>query len=309
MVLNSKRYKFAAMLAKDSYRNFLVQLQKIYPLSEASVMVDWVFEHMAHIKKNDLIKNSSLQLEPKVDKKINEQLKELLSYKPIQYVLGEAWFYNLRFVVNEHTLIPRPETEELVHLVLDQLKTAKFDKNNKISFNTANPATVSILDIGTGSGCIPIVLKKNLPLANITSIDISEDAIKTAIENATTHHVDINFKVVDFLDESGWSNMPMYDIIVSNPPYIPIAEKEKLNRNVTAFEPHTALFVPNENPFLFYEKIARFAKDHVNYGGKVFVECHEDYAKDTALVFGRNCSHTQIIKDVFGKERMMIAYY
>jgi release factor glutamine methyltransferase len=297
------------MLAKDSYRNFLVQLQQLYPLSEASVMTDWIFEHTAGIKKNDLIKNSYLLLEAEIEKKINAQLSELLTYKPIQYVLGEAWFYNLRFNVNEHTLIPRPETEELVHLILDQLKMAKFDNNNKISFNTANPATVSILDVGTGCGCIPIILKKNLPLANITSLDISEEAIKTAKENAATHHVDINFRVANFLDESLWRNMPMYDIIVSNPPYIPIAEKEKLNTNVTAFEPHAALFVPNENPFLFYEKIAMFAKEHVNYGGKVFVECHEDYAKDTALVFGRNCSHTQIIKDVFGKERMIIAYY
>jgi release factor glutamine methyltransferase len=297
------------MLAKDSYRNFLVQLQQIYPLSEASVMVDWVFEHTAHIKKNELIKNPSLLLDAVVEKKVNTQLKELLTYKPIQYVLGEAWFYNLRFVVNEHTLIPRPETEELVQLILDQLKMAKFDTNNKISFNTANPATVSILDIGTGSGCIPIVLKKNLPLANITSLDVSKEAINVATENASTHHVDINYKVTDFLDESLWASFPMYDIIISNPPYIPIAEKEKLNTNVTAFEPHTALFVPNESPLLFYEKIAMFAKEHVNYGGKVFVECHEDYAKDTALVFGKKCSHTQIVKDVFGKERMIIAYY
>lgn len=297
------------MLAKDSYRNFLLQLQQIYPPSEASVITDWVFEHTAHIKKNDLIKNSSLLLDVKVEKKISGQLNELLTYKPIQYVLGEVWFYNLRFIVNKHTLIPRPETEELVHLILDHLKITKFDTKNKISFNTSNPATVSILDIGTGSGCIPIILKKNLPLINITALDISEPAIKTATENAATHHVDINFKIVDFLDETLWSNMPMYDIIVSNPPYIPFNEKEKLNINVTAFEPHTALFVPNENPFLFYEKIAKFAKEHVTYGGKVFVECHEDYAKETALVFGKVCSHTQIVKDIFGKERMIIAYY
>jgi release factor glutamine methyltransferase len=300
---------FAIMLAKEYYRNFLLQLQQIYSLSEAAVIADWVFEQTANVKKKDLIKNPSSQLNTETQKKLNEQLSELLNYKPIQYVLGQAWFYNLKFMVNEHTLIPRPETEELVELMLNDLKTTRFDSNNKIVFNTQNTALINVLDIGTGSGCISIVLKKKLPMASITSVDVSDAAIELAKKNAQQHNTTINFMQNDFLDESKWYNFPMYNVIVSNPPYIPINEKEKLNKNVTNYEPHTALFVPNENPQFFYEKIARFAKEHLVYGGKVFVECHEDFAKDTALVFSKHCSHTQLIKDGSGKERMVIAYY
>jgi release factor glutamine methyltransferase len=300
---------FVVMLVKEMYRNFLVQLQSIYSLGEATTIADWAFEQTAHIKKIDIVKNPFTQIDKTVQQKLQQQLAQLLTQKPIQYVLGQAWFYNLLFTVNEYTLIPRPETEELVELILSTEKMTKFDDKNKISFNTNSIANISILDIGTGSGCIPIVLKKHLPLSNITSIDVSNEALLIAKKNAETHSTAINFIHSDFLNEAAWKALGMFDVIVSNPPYIPINEKEKLDKNVTQFEPHTALFVPNEKPLLFYEKIALFAKEHLNYNGKVYVETHEDFAKDVAATFQKQCSHIQVVKDIFGKERMVIAFY
>ncbi|MBL0144878.1 MAG: peptide chain release factor N(5)-glutamine methyltransferase [Chitinophagaceae bacterium] len=228
----------------------------------------------------------------------------------MQYVLHQAWFYNLSFKVNKHTLIPRPETEELVELILKDLRFTTFDTQNKISFNASNLSNnVQLLDIGTGSGCIPIAIKKNIPLASVTSVDVSKKALTVAKQNAQTHNTSIHFIELNFLDEATWNSLPFFDIIVSNPPYIPAKEKEKLDQNVTLFEPHTALFVPNENPLLFYEKIASFAKDHLNYNGKVYVETHEHFAKEVATTFSKHCSHTQVVKDIFGKERMVIAFY
>ena len=291
------------------YRNFLVQLQAIYSLSEATVIANWAFEQTAHIKKIDILKNPTQKVEGDVEQKLTNQLTQLINHEPIQYVLGQAWFYNLLFTVNEYTLIPRPETEELVELILNELKTTKFNSNNKISFKQNTKAIITILDIGTGSGCIPIVLKKNLPLSSITAIDISNEALKIAQLNAQKHNTSISFIQNDFLDETTWGTLPQVDIIVSNPPYIPINEKEKLDATVTQFEPHTALFVPSKQPLLFYEKIAAFAKKHLNYNGKVYVETHKDYTTQVAAVFQQHCSHTHIVKDISGNERMVIAFY
>jgi release factor glutamine methyltransferase len=279
-------------MIKDIYRNFLVQLQKIYSLSEATAITEWVFEKMASLKRSDILKNPEKKITPVADKLIQETLQELLSHKPVQYVLGEAWFYRMKFKVNKHVLIPRPETEELV----EQLIT---DRKSKLT----DPA---ILDIGTGSGCIPIAIKKNLPASKLTAVDISTGALKLAKENAVLHNAAINFILLDFLDESNWSSLPLFDIIISNPPYIPILEKEKLAKNVTDFEPHLALFVPNNSPLLFYEKIAAFGREHLLPNGKIYLETHEDYTKETAVLFRGHYQTVMTKKDIYGKERMVI---
>ncbi len=138
---------------------------------------------------------------------------------------------------------------------------------------------VSILDIGSGSGCIPVSLKKNLPQSSITSIDVSDEALAIAKQNAVANKTTIDFLQLDFLNENEWQRLPVFDIIVSNPPYIPVSEKENLDRNVTAYEPGIALFVPDNNPLLFYEAIAAFAKTHLKKEGKIYVEIHEDFCK------------------------------
>ena len=282
------------MTIKEQYHYFLQQIRTIYNLNEATVISDWVFESLAGIKRFDIIKDPNQQLVNTKNREIEIALAALLQHKPIQYVLGEAWFYNMKLKVNGHVLIPRPETEELVQLVLNEGKHFKM------------PA---ILDIGTGSGCIAITLKKNMPQAIVTAIDVSSDALLVAKENATTQQCSIQFLEVDFLDESQWAALSMFDIIISNPPYIPITEKGKMDSNVTSFEPNKALFVPDDSPLLFYKKIADFAGKHLNPNGKIFMETHEDFTNQTAALFLQQFKKVKIQKDIFGKERMVMAAY
>lgn len=283
---------FALMMLKELYRNFLLQLQKIYSLSEATNITDWVFEKKASLKRSDILKNPDKVITQAADKLIQEALQELLVHKPVQYVLGEAWFYHMKLKVNEHVLIPRPETEELVEQLIK-------DRKSKLT----DPA---ILDIGTGSGCIPIAIKKHLPAAVITSIDVSEKAIALAKENAALHNAHIHFVQLDFLDKSKRNGLQMFDIIISNPPYIPLNEKERLDRNVTAFEPHLALFVPDDSPLIFYQEIALFGKNNLLPNGKIYLETHEDLAKEVAALFMKDYQTVMIKKDIYGNERMVI---
>lgn len=283
---------FALMMLKELYRNFLVQLQKIYSLGEATTITDWVFEKKASLKRSDILKNPEKPISPAADELIQLALQQLLQHKPVQYVLGEAWFYRMKLKVNEQVLIPRPETEELVEQLI-------ADRKSKLT----DPA---ILDIGTGSGCIPIAIKKNLPASKLTAIDVSKEALALAKENAAMHHAHIQFTELDFLQEINWSSLGMFDIIISNPPYIPIGEKEKMDKTVTAFEPHLALFVADASPLLFYKKIAAFGRGHLWPNGKIYLETHEDYAAETAALFLKDYQTVVVKKDVYGKERMIV---
>jgi release factor glutamine methyltransferase len=283
---------FALMGVKELYRNYLLQLQDVYPLSEATVITDWVFENLASVKRTDLLKDPDQQLNNTAIATLNKAFTELLHHKPVQYVLGEALFYHLKFKVNEHVLIPRPETEELVELIISDRKSQITD-----------PA---ILDIGTGSGCISVTLKKNLPASKISGLDISKDALALARENAALYNTAINFMQMDFLDESKWEMLPVFDIIVSNPPYIPENEKLKLAKNVVDHEPHGALFVPANEPLLFYKKIAAFGKTHLGGNGKIYLETHEDLAKEVLSLFASDYPASGIKRDMYGKERMVI---
>jgi release factor glutamine methyltransferase len=211
---------------------------------------------------------------------------------PVQYVTGEAWFSNMKLKVSPAVLIPRPETEELVNEVIS------FLKDNQIA---------SVLDIGTGSGCIAIALKKQLPDIQVTAIDISEPALLIAKQNAQQQQTDVDFFQLDFLDENTWQTIPSYDVIISNPPYIPLAEKELLDKNVAAFEPSLALFVENNRPLVFYEKIAAFGKTHLKKSGKIFLETHENFAEETAALFNNDLYSSVVKRDIYEKQRMVVA--
>ncbi|AHF14633.1 peptide chain release factor N(5)-glutamine methyltransferase [Niabella soli] len=218
--------------------------------------------------------------------------KRLLQEEPIQYILNEAWFYDIPFYVDENVLIPRPETEELVHWVIREHNT--------------KPA-LNILDIGTGSGCIPIILKRKLTQALITSCDISAGALVVAQRNASTHNAMINFIQLDFLNEIGWSLLPKADILISNPPYIPEKDKYTMNPNVVDYEPALALFVPDQDPLLFYRKIAAAAKQLLNTGGAIYVEIHESLGAATNALFNASGFTTIVQTDMQGKERFVKA--
>jgi release factor glutamine methyltransferase len=211
-------------------------------------------------------------------------------------VLGEAWFAGLRLMVNEHTLIPRPETEELVNLCASWAVTHLKDKS-----------TISMIEVGTGTGCISIALQQKLPFAKITAIDISDAAIKLATNNAATYKAPITFKTLDFLDETCWPELGTYDIIISNPPYIADMEKENMAKHVIDFEPHTALFVESNNPLIFYKALANFGNNHLNNGGALFVEINQALGMQTQDVFVQNNYTTMLKKDLFENERMILA--
>ena len=283
------------MTIKEYYRYYLRKLQTIYDLDEASVMAGWVFENKAGLKRSDILKDPELILDIDTIEKLNYSLQRLLQHEPVQYILGETWFCNLKLKVNSHVLIPRPETEELVDWIIEDNKKENNEKH------------LSIADIGTGSGCIAIVLKKKLSAAHLTAIDISKDALRTAKENAIDNEVKIDFIQLDFLDEPTWESLNSFDIIVSNPPYIPVNEKEKLDKNVTLFEPHTALFVPDHSPLLFYEKIALFARKHLKENGKIYAETHEEFANATVHVFSKQFQEVELKQDLLGKNRMVKA--
>jgi release factor glutamine methyltransferase len=286
---------FAKMKSKELYRNFLVELQSVYDLSEATVITDWVFENVAQIKKADLIKNPLQTIPAPILKKLAQKQEELLQHKPVQYVMGNTTFYNMQFQVNKNVLIPRPETEELTNLVINSYR---FEQKQ-----------VSFLDVGTGSGCIAVAIKKNLPSSKVIALEISEEALEVARMNAISNKTNIQCTLFDFLDESRWPELMLFDAIVSNPPYIPVKEKKSLDKNVVDFEPHSALFVPDNQPLLFYEKIAKFGRSHLNYNGKIFVETHEDYTSEVAKLFAQTYQQVIVKKDLFGKERMVIATY
>ena len=285
------------MTTTQVYIDFVKKLKTVYDERETENIADWVFENITGLKKWERRENGTNELPEIHFNKIEKYLGELLQNKPVQYVLNECWFYKRKFYVNENVLIPRPETEELVEWIIKDIR----------EINARDSKPTNIIDVGTGSGCIPISLKKELSKTNITAIDISEKALSVAKKNAKNLKAEIKFPQIDFLNKNEWNQLGQYDIIVSNPPYIPIKEKDILKRNVVDFEPGIALFVENNDPYIFYEKIGKFAKTHLKENGKIYVEVHEDHANNVKDVFEKAGMTTTLKKDIYGKERMVKA--
>ena len=278
------------MNAYTYFREFIDKLKSIYSNGEANAITSIVFEKITSLKKTDLITSRDLELLELQIIKLNEALQDLLLHKPVQYVTGEARFFKLTFKVNPSVLIPRPETEELVSKIIDYIKN--------------NPSK-NIIDIGCGSGCISISIKKNIPETNIVAVDVSKDALQTASLNAIENGVEINFVEADFLDDQKWNGFEKFDVIVSNPPYIPFSEKSIIPENVKEYEPQLALFV--EEPLIFYKKIASFGKDHLNFEGKIFMEVHENFANKVLNHFIEEGYDGEIINDLSERPRFVIA--
>ena len=284
------------MTFETAEQSIATALDGLYENREAATIAGMVMEFITGKSKMDrwLQKNELLSIEDL--KRLEKYSKELLTGKPVQYVLGEAWFAGMCLAVNEHTLIPRPETEELVNLC------ANWATTNKI-----HHAPLQILEVGTGSGCIAIALLKKLPNAQITAVDISNEAIKVASANAIANNTAITFITLDFLDKTTWLGLGSYDIIISNPPYIADNEKESMAVHVLDFEPHTALFVTNNNPLIFYTALANFGKKYLHKDGAVFVEINQALGLQTQDVFEQNNYNTLLKKDLFDNDRMIVA--
>jgi release factor glutamine methyltransferase len=269
-------------------------LKSIYEEGEATAIAHEVLSHITGMSKLERLAHKDTELTEQKESTLLNMQAELLTAKPLQYILGHAWFSGNEYKVNEQVLIPRPETEELVQWIID-------DANKN--------APLSLLDVGTGSGCVPIALKLALPLANITSCDISTGALTVAEENAKALKADISLLHLDFLRSESWSSLGKYDIIVSNPPYIPETEKESLHANVRDFEPGTALFVPGNDALLFYRALAGFGKQHLRQDGAIYCELHRDHAVATKTMFEENGYTAELKKDMHGNDRMLKAYF
>ena len=218
-------------------------------------------------------------------------IEKLKNSEPIQYITGETWFYGLKFKVDKNVLIPRPETEELVDWIRNDVSDTEM---------------LSILDVGTGSGCIAIGLKSVLPMADVYARDISAEALKVASENAASNHLKVTFQQYDIL--SAVDEIQKWNVVVSNPPYIPEAEKQQMNSNVLDYEPHLALFVSDSNPLIFYEKIADFGLKHLKPGGKLFFETHQNLAQACVLLLAdKGFIDIELRKDMYNNDRMIKA--
>jgi release factor glutamine methyltransferase len=282
------------MTIREAQQQLLQQLQALYDAREAANIADWVMEHITGKKKIDRLLVKDEQIKESESAALQRITLELLQHRPIQYVLGEAWFAGMRFFVNEDVLIPRPETEELVDWILEESQELKVKSQN-------------VLDIGTGSGCIPIALKRKLPELLVVSVDTSAEALAVAAKNAENLQTPITLKQLDFLDETCWEDLGMFEIIVSNPPYIKQSEANTMAKHVTDFEPSVALFVPDNDALLFYRKIARFATTHLSADGMLFFEINEALGQDTINLLEQYGYHAELKKDLQGKDRMIKA--
>ena len=274
--------------AKDQ---LIQQLAGLYDPREAAGITHLVLEHLTGMNKTDRMIHKHQELSVEQEDRLLSMVTALLNNRPIQYVLGEAWFGGMKFIVNEYTLIPRPETEELIEWIKA----------------TANTEPQKVLDIGTGSGCIPITLKKEFPLWHITAIDVSDDTLQVAKQNATLNDVAIEFMDMNFLNESLWSNLPNYNIIISNPPYIKKSEKDTMSANVVDHEPHVALFVPDEDALIFYRKIASFGLSHLKKNGQLFFEINQLLGKEVCALLEEMGYDPILRKDLHGNDRMIMA--
>jgi len=280
------------MTVSEARQKILHELKDIYEKSEAGNVADLVLEKLTGKTRAEQIVQNEIFLSPDEIENLKKIIVRLKNNEPVQYALEEAWFAGMKLKVNKTVLIPRPETEELVDWVISEsgVKSPEF----------------RVLDIGTGSGCIPIALKKKLPMAEISAIEVCSEAIFTATENAAAQGTEIDFILFDFLDESKWSTLGKFDIIVSNPPYVMQKEKATMQERVIAHEPHLALFVPDDDSLIFYRNLADFSLLHLKPGGKLFVEINESLGNDVVNLFrSKGFDKIELRKDMQGKDRMV----
>ena len=278
-------------------KDLQTSLKGEYSESEIHVLGMLILEKLTGFSRIWLLIHKELKLNDEQNIIASQYLERLKNHEPIQYILGETEFYGLKFKVNPSVLIPRPETEELVEWV----KPPHPPKGGFLS------GTPTLLDVGTGSGCIAVALKKKFPSANVSAMDISPEALALAKENAALNEVNIEFIQDDILHPAATDRK--WDVIVSNPPYIPASEQRYLHKNVTDFEPHLALFVQDNDPLIFYRKIAEFALSHLTAGGRLYVEIHQSLGRQCCqLLESMGFQSVVLRKDLSGNDRMISSF-
>jgi release factor glutamine methyltransferase len=276
------------------------ELTTLYDNDELKNIIDLVLEYVTSMPRSEQVKTKLAYLTCTQLETIDSITERLKNNEPVQYVLGEAWFAGIKFKVNKNVLIPRPETEELVDWVIKE--------SQKLNPDSYRDKSQNILDVGTGSGCIPITLKKKLPDAVISAIDVCSEALFVATENAIEHNADLDIILLDFLDEEKWQELGQFDIIVSNPPYVKQSETQTMHEKVMNFEPRLALFVPDDDALLFYRKLSEFSLNHLKPGGSLFVEINEALGDAIVKLFrSAGFKDIELKKDMQRKDRMIMA--
>jgi len=298
-------------------KTFSQELIALYPIQEIQSFFFLLMERYTNMSRVDLALNPDKELSQEKEQLLNSALIKLKEEYPIQYIIGNTEFYGLPFMVNDNVLIPRPETEELVSWILQEVKSRKLKvKSEKLITNdkfrtptTSNKqqtTNLNILDIGTGSGCIAISLAKNLPDAKVWALDVSENALQVARINAVENEVEINFIKTDILKRSDLKLK--FDIIVSNPPYIREHEKKQMKNNVLKYEPEIALFVKDNNALLFYDRISDLACKNLKLEGKLYFEINQALGDEVrSLLTNTGFKDIKIKKDIYGVNRMVKA--
>lgn len=289
-------------LVLDCRRHYAGELEKIYSSNEANALIMILLEYYFGIDRVKIAMESELRLSESEMLTLHFAVKELLKNKPIQYVLGETEFCGMRFFVNENVLIPRPETEEMVKMIV-----SRRDKLVRTGCDVETNCRPSILDIGTGSGCIAISLAKLLKDSVVTAVDVSEKALEMAKKNAEANGVNVQFVLDDILNPQNPELVEhQYDIIVSNPPYVCESEKSEMRANVLDYEPSTALFVSDNAPLIFYRKILEFTQKTLKPDGEVWFEINEKFGTEMKdLCLEKGYKNVEIIKDFRERDRVV----
>jgi release factor glutamine methyltransferase len=286
------------MTIDDARKNIIKSIDTIYEESEANNIADLIVEYITKQSRIESFLQKHKELSAEQTKLLDQSIDRLQKHEPVQYISNECWFADTKFYVDKNVLIPRPETEELVDWV-----DRDFGLKSEVK---SQRSQVRILDVGTGSGCIAIALKKKLPQSEIWACDMSDEALNIARMNADSLNAAIDFVGLDFLDPTQRGQLPQVDLVISNPPYVPQREKSEMKRNVADHEPSTALFVTNDDPLIFYKAIAEFGKEKLNKNGNIYVEIHEDFAQEVKDLFLLNRYRSiEIKKDLQGKDRMI----
>lgn len=305
---------------RDCRKYYAGELEKIYGSDEANALIMILLEHYFNIDRVKMALEPDLRLSESELLTLHFAVKELLKNKPVQYIIGETEFCGMKFCVNENVLIPRPETQELVEkLAVNSYQFSSFrQKRSGVETRAKrelsplvkkSPANISILDIGTGSGCIAISLAKLIPNSDVTAVDVSEKALEVARKNAETNEVNVTFIKDDILNPQNRDLLNgQFDIIVSNPPYVCESEKSEMRANVLDYEPSTALFVSDNDPLIFYRKILEFAQKALKPSGEIWFEINEKFGKETAeLCHSEGFKNVEIIRDFRERERILRA--
>jgi len=282
------------MNLKDLKQQFISIINKDYDAEESTALFNLAAEHELKLRRSQLLMMHDQEVEQADVEQLLQIAKEIANGRPLQYIFGETEFYRLKFQVNSDVLIPRPETEELVHLIIQTIEGSV-------------QSGLRLLDIGTGSGCIPISIKHSLPDIEVSALDVSEPALAVARSNAKLNKATITFIQADILT---YQTEEVYDVIVSNPPYIKEDEKASMHQNVLSHEPHLALFVSNEDPLIFYKAIADFSQTHLSKEGILFFEINEFLGSEMLnMLSSKDFRNIQVFKDMQGKDRMISCQY